>query len=182
MQHKRKSREERQKLQLKVKLFSNENRKPKRNVQSLEQVSDDKESESDNSELDISKEVLSNVSPSSKIRTLRKMKLSNSGKSPVQKALRLHRITVSESGRKSVLGKKVEEFFCQDENSAVVPDKKKASKALRYRLSSLKVLHEKFLAEEDRDCAYSQFTCLVPEIDLAISNATEKSDAELSSI
>ena len=73
--------------------------------------------------------------PSSKICALRKMELSSSGKSTVQKALRLDRITVSESGRKSVLGKKVEEFLCQDENSAVVPDKKKANNALRYRLS-----------------------------------------------
>ena len=77
------------------------------------------------------------------------------GNPQYKKALCLDRITVSESGRKSVLEKKVEEFLCQDENSAIVPDKKKARKA------SLKVLHEKFLAEEDRDCSYSQFTRLV---------------------
>ena len=47
VQRKRKCREERQKLQLTVKFFSNENRKLKRKVQSLEQVSDDKESESE---------------------------------------------------------------------------------------------------------------------------------------
>ena len=47
VQHKRKSREERQKLQLKVKLFSNENRKLQRKVQSPEQVSDDIKSASE---------------------------------------------------------------------------------------------------------------------------------------
>ena len=139
------------------------------------------------------------------------MKLS--GKSPVNEVLRLDRVRVSGSGRKSVLGKKVAEFLYQDLNSLVVPDKKKESKSLRYRLSSLKVLHEKLLAEEDLECSYSQFnrlvphnvikpkpedwgtclclTCLnpelkisslrkvMPDVDIMITNATEKSDTEL---
>ena len=209
---KRRNREEKEKLQLKVKLFSNENRKLKRKLQ---QVAADSQTDSDSndsdSELNISEEILSNVSPSSKNRALRKMKLS--GKSPVNKVLRLDRVRVSGSGRKSVLGKKVAEFLYQDLNSLVVPDKKKESKSMRYRLSSLNVLHEKFLAEEDLECSYSQFTRLVahnvikpkpedwgtclcltclnpelkisslrkvmPDVDITITYATEKSDTEL---
>ena len=49
-----------------------------------------------------------------------------------------------------------------DQNSLVVPDVKKAKKGLRYRSSSLKVLHGKLLADEKEDILYAQFTRYAP--------------------
>ena len=48
-------------------------------------------------------------------------------------------------------------------NSVVVPDEKKSKKGFRYRLSSLKLLWEKFTADENVECSYSQFTRHTPQ-------------------
>ena len=57
------------------------------------------------------------------------------------------------------MNKRVIEFMNRDMNSAVVPDEKLSKKKLQYRLSSLELRHEKFLAENcDVDISYTQFT------------------------
>ena len=49
----------------------------------------------------------------------------------------------------------------RDENSVVVPDKKK--KGFQYRLATLELLWENFLAQEVADCSYAQFTRWIPD-------------------
>ena len=63
--------------------------------------------------------------------------------------------------RKTItLEDQIETFMLSDENSIKCPDKKKEH--LRYWLTYLHVLHEKFLAEYKVDCSYSNFCSLVP--------------------
>ena len=63
--------------------------------------------------------------------------------------------------RKTItLEDQIETFILSDENSTKFPDKKKEH--LRYRLTYLHVLLEKFLAEYKVDCSYSNFCKFVP--------------------
>ena len=66
--------------------------------------------------------------------------------------------------KESSLQREIELFFDRDDVSRVCPDKKKVVKnpnnsvaetvPLRYRLSSLKVMYQKFLAESPLPCSY----------------------------
>ena len=70
--------------------------------------------------------------------------------------------------QESPLQHEIERLFDCDDVSRVCPDKKKVIKnpnnsvaepvPLRYRLSSLKVLYQKFLAESSLSCSYETFT------------------------
>ena len=52
-------------------------------------------------------------------------------------------------------------FMHSDEVSMEVPDEKYAGK--RFRLDDLKVLHLRFLADQNEECSYEQFTRIVCE-------------------
>ena len=49
------------------------------------------------------------------------------------------------------------------DNSVVAPDVRKAKKGIRYHLSMLQELHERFIVDQSVECSYSQFTRHVPE-------------------
>ena len=146
--------EEKERLGLKINMFKNENRRLKRKLGIYnKEIS---ESEESNTEAG---DVLSYISPASKKRAKRKILLSEAG-ARVKRTLRLDKVMLPSPGRKSELQTKIEEFILRDENSVVVPDKKK--KHFRYRLASLEILWEKFMAEERVDCSYAQFTRYIP--------------------
>ena len=70
---------------------------------------------------------------------------------------------IDEIEKESELQKKVADFMLQEPNSVDVPDKKKCG--IRYRMSNLHVLHEKFISESSEtveSCSYSWFCKLVP--------------------
>ena len=144
----------------------NENRRLKRKLEnnSLGNVSDDVDefNDSDNSVLNDSNEVLKKLSPAPKQRALQRLKLKGNVASTVRTALWLDRVGERNNGRKGDMKKMVENFILSDINSSVVTDEKKFKKGLRYRLSSLKVLHAKLLADENVDVSYAQFTRLIP--------------------
>ena len=67
----------------------------------------------------------------------------------------------------TVLLKSIEDFFLRDDVTRVCPETKEVKKTpndpdeempLRYRLSSLRSLHKKFVAESSLDCSYSYFS------------------------
>ena len=142
------------KLKLQVKLFTNENRRLKRRLESSSRfesssIEDIESTTTSNSEehdddSDASTSLISMVSPSSKKRALRRLKLSSPAEH-IKRKFRLDKVVVADSTRESELKTKIVNFLNLDENSLVVPDIKKAKKGLRYRLLSLKELHEKFL-------------------------------------
>ena len=72
--------------------------------------------------------ILSSVSPDSKKRALERLKLDSPDTSKVRRNLRLDKISIESSSRKSSLQCKIEKFLFSDENSIVVPDIKKAKK------------------------------------------------------
>ena len=99
------------------------------------------------------------LSPTSKKKSSRKMALSSkasTAKHKLRKHLgtRLDKVVVRV--RKTItLADQIETFMLSDENPIKCPDKKKEH--LRYRLTYLHVLHEKFLTEYKVDCSYSSF-------------------------
>ena len=107
--------------------------------------------------------LLGSVSPASKKRALQRLKLDPTNPSSVKRNLRLDKINIKSIEQKSDLRTKVENFLLRDENSVLCPDIKKGKKGLRYRLLSLSDLHEKFLADEDENCSFAQFTRYVPK-------------------
>ena len=150
------------KLELKVKMFENLNRRLKRRLNKTNEVSSSQESFSD--AITASSVVLDCVSPSAKKRAIRRIKLSNTSTPIVKNSLRLDRVNVKQNGRPSNLKNKIITFLHADENSMEVPDVKKHKKGLRYRLLSLKELHLKFLADvEESECSYAQFCRCVPK-------------------
>ena len=104
------------------------------------------------------------LSPNSKKKSSRKIALlskASTAKYKLRKHLgtRLDKVVVRV--RKTItLEDQIETFMLSDENSIKCPDKKKEH--LRYQLTNLHVLHEKFLAEYKVDCLYSNFCKLVP--------------------
>ena len=134
-------------LKLKVKLFTNENRRLKRKMNESCASSDSS--------------ILDSVSPSARKRAKKRLLLSDPANNIRQK-LRLDRIEWGQE-RSSALENLVIEFLCRDDNSIVTPDKKHAKKGIRYRCESLKELHAKFLADHDYECSYAQFTRYVPD-------------------
>ena len=105
---------------LKVKIMRNENRRLKRKLEnnSLGNISDvDAVNDSDNSVLNVSNEVLKNLSPAPKQRALPRLKLKGNVSSTVKTALRLDRVGERNYGRKGDMKKIVENFILSDINS-----------------------------------------------------------------
>ena len=113
---------------------------------------------SSDDDIDFSKVILSLVSPSSKKHAIKHAKLTAT--TPVKKRL-AHKYWARQtvSSGKELLKESVEKFLNMDENSMILPNMPLGkTKNLRYRLESLQVLHEKFLAESSVECCYSLFT------------------------
>ena len=87
------------------------------------------------------------ISPTSKKKSSRKTALSSKS-STVKYQLRKH------------LGTRLDKVVVRVRQTITLEDNKKEH--LRYRLTYLHVLHEKFLAEYKVDCSYSNFCKLVP--------------------
>ena len=87
------------------------------------------------------------LSPTSKKKSSRKIALSSKS-STVKYKLRKH------------LGTRLDKVVVRVRQTITLEDKKKEH--LRYRLTYLHVLHEKFLAGYKVDCSYSNFCKLVP--------------------
>ena len=85
------------------------------------------------SETSVSSAILGNVSPSSRKRAVKRLKLNPSLYESVKNKKRFDLIGI-ETRKKSVLQTKVEEFSLRDENSSPVPDIKKHKLGYRYRL------------------------------------------------
>ena len=109
--------------------------------------------------------LLESVSPRSKKRAIRRLKLSTISPtiSPAKRDLNLDRVNVKPLGRPSITKEKVEAFLVNDENTVIVPDIKKAKKDLRYRLMSIKDLHLKFITDNEVQCSYQHFARQVPD-------------------
>ena len=127
-------------------------------IEDIESTTTSNSEEHDDS--DASTSLISMVSPSSKKRALRRLKLSSPAEH-IKRKFHLDKVVVADSTRESELKTKIINFLNLDENSLVVPDIKKAKKGLKYRLLPLKELHEKFMSDEV-ECSYTQFTRCVP--------------------
>ena len=151
---------------IRIRRYSLENRRLKRKLEKVLPVEESSEESEEveviDNEFDVSAEVLRNLVTCAEKACTSADKLDNSLSLPIRKKLRLDRVVTVKRGRKPDLKMKVEEFVNSDLNSVVVHDEKNVKKGLRYRLSSLKVLYEKFLADSTVDCSYSQFTRLIP--------------------
>ena len=86
--------------------------------------------------------------------------MSNPGKT-IKRKLRSDTVIVKLKTRETELKAKVVDYLNRGDKSVVVRDRKK--RVLRYRLSSLKDLHDKMLVDENVDCSYSQFTLHCPQ-------------------
>lgn len=155
-------------LQFKVKVLINQNRRLKRKSPSVTPESPISNETSAHSidettpSTSAASVLIGSISPSSKKRARRRLKLDPRKKNSVNSKLRLDKVSIG-TGRKSILQTKVEAFLLNDENTVIVPDIKKSKKGIRYRLLSLSDLHQKFLGDEDIECSYSQFSRCVPD-------------------
>ena len=136
----------------KIKIIYNSNRRLRRSLNSLNGDEDYSHDEDYSDDESLSSVILNSVSPDSKKLPLEGLKLDLPDVSNVKKNLRLDRLSVESSRRKSPLQCKIEEFLFSDENSIVVPDIKKAKKDFRYRLLSLSDLYQKFIVDVGENC------------------------------
>ena len=113
--------------------------------------------------------LLSSMSPLSKKKTL-KRSATTPGFTPIKKRMQnemniqihMDRIFTADEDYLSELAEKVVHFMMQDDNSFRCPDKDKEH--IRYWRDTLKVLHHKFICEEDVDCSYRSFCRYVPDM------------------
>ena len=154
-------------LNLKLKSYENKNRTLKSKLKSTTSVYPmiDENSPKTSKHDDTSTKLLESVSPRSKKRAVRRLKLSTTSPtiSPAKRDLHLDRVNVKSLGRPSITKEKVEAFLVNDENTVIVPDIKKAKKDLRYRLMSIKDLHLKFITDNEIECSYQHFARQVPD-------------------
>lgn len=66
------------------------------------------------------------------------------------------------NGRARRTEQQVQKYLLRDNVSMITPDLKKFKKGIRYRLESLKKLHQRFQVDKSVDCYYVQFTRYVP--------------------
>ena len=154
-------------LNLKIKMFENTTRKLKRKLKIPTSNSSMIEEKSDKT-CDIADKnttLIGCVSPRSKKRAVRRLKLNNISPtiSPLKRDLNLDRLKVKPLGRPSITKEKVNAFLENDENTIVVPDVKKSKNGICYRMMSIKDLHLKFITDNDVECSYQHFARQVPD-------------------
>ena len=86
--------------------------------------------------------LIGSVSPASKKRAKRRLKLSKTIIGPAKNELRVNRTRISALGRKSRFEKQVKDFMLRDENSIIIPNiKKEKNYAIDYSLLRIYILN-----------------------------------------